>query len=155
MKKFVFSLQRVLDYKEQILGLLKSELSRLQLNRKEIEKKIQNAELEFDNTNRNLVVKMKGGMTRTEIAAHKCYLEEINRKILALQEDLRKAMEAIAAKQREIVQMNSDISGLKHLKEHQLDAYRSEERKEQETLVEEFVGRAKSVCGVNSGEVAV
>ena len=41
MKKFIFSLEKVLSYKRQILDLLKSELSRLEVRQNEIQKKIE------------------------------------------------------------------------------------------------------------------
>jgi flagellar export protein FliJ len=147
MKKFVFSLEKVLGYKRQVLDLLKSELSRLQAQCRELERQIEHGNREFENTNHLLIVKMRRGMTPQDIAAYKSYLGDLNRRVLALQQERQKAAQAVAAKQEEIVRMNSDISGLEHLKDRQLADYRSQERKEQETLVEEFVGHSRIRVG--------
>jgi flagellar FliJ protein len=139
MKKFVFSLEKVLGYKQQLLGMLKNELSALQAHRLEIIGQIEQANQEFDNTNQTLIVKMKEGMTRREIASYKNFLAAVNRRIVSLTENLRAVEQQITAKQQEIIQMNSDISGLERIKEHQLTAYRYQAQKEQELLIEEFV----------------
>lgn len=147
MKKFVFSLEKVLGYKQQILDLLKNELSRLQMERNKIEQQIEERNCEFDNTNHSLIVKMQNVMAPHDIAVYKSYLSDLNRRILELQAEKQKAVEAVEAKQKEIVQMNSDISGLERLKDKQLEAYLSQERKAQETFIEEFVGRANVQAG--------
>ena len=142
MKKFVFSLEKVLGYKQQLLGMLKNELSALQAHRLELIGQIEQTNREFDNTNQLLIVKMKEGIARREIASYKGFLAEVNRRVLSLTESLRALEKEIVAKQQEVVTMNSDISGLEHLKDHQLAAYHSEAQKEQELLIEEFVSHA-------------
>lgn len=143
MKKFAFSLERVLGYKRQVLDLLKNELAGLQAQRLELERRIENGNREFDNTNLLLIDEMRHGMTPQDIAAYKSYLGELNRRVLALQQEKRKAEQAVAKKQEEVVRMNGEISTLDRLKDRQLADYRSQERKEQETLVEEFVSHAR------------
>ncbi|WBY64318.1 MAG: hypothetical protein ACFWUD_04720 [Thermocaproicibacter melissae] len=147
MKKFVFSLEKVLGYKQQLLGMLKNELSVLQARRLEILEQIEQANLEFDNTNQTLIVKMMEGMTRREIASYKNFLAAINRRILSLKADLRAVEQQITAKQQEIIKMNSDISGLERIKDHQLAAYRYEAQKEQELFIEEFVSHTHVKAG--------
>jgi flagellar FliJ protein len=147
MKKFSFSLQKVLDYKQQILGLLKSELTRLQMQHREIEANINAANHEFENTDQGLIDRMNGGLVAPhQIAVYKGYLRVLNHKIEDLKQDERKMQEAIAAKQKEVVQMKSDISGLERLKDKQVTAYRTQERKEQETFLEEFVSHASAAA---------
>lgn len=143
MKKFVFSLERVLGYKRQLLGLLKNELAVLQMQVLEIERQIESKNLEFENTDHMLIDNMRRGMNPQNIAAYKRYLGELNRRILALQQEKETAEQAVAEKQEEVVRMNKDISALDHLKGRQLDDYHTQERKEQETLVEEFVSHAR------------
>jgi flagellar export protein FliJ len=147
MKKFVFSLEKVLGYKQQLLGMLKNELSALQAQRLELIGQIEQANHEFDNTNQLLIVKMKEGMSRHEIASYKNFLAVVNRRIVSLTENLRALEQQISAKQQEIIQMNSDISGLEHVKNRQLALYRAEAQKEQETLIEEFVSHAGARAG--------
>ncbi len=60
---------------------------------------------------------MRHGMTPQDIAAYKCYLGELNRRVLASADRKNETAErAVAEKQEEVVRMNSDISALDHLK---------------------------------------
>lgn len=147
MKKFVFSLEKVLGYKQQLLGMLKNELAALQARRLELEGQIRSTELQFDSNNQLLIDQMGVGMSRRNISSYKAFLAELNRRIVSLTGDLHSLEWEITAKQEEIVHMNSDISGLEHLKERQLAGYRSEAQKEQETLIEEFVSHAAGRTG--------
>ncbi len=143
MKKFAFSLERVLGYKRQVLDLLKNELAGLQAQVLDLEWRIESGNNDFDNTDHLLVDKMQHGLTPQDMAAYKHYLGELNRRILALQQEKRKAERAAAEKREEVVRMNGEISALDHLKGRQLAEYHSQERKEQETLVDEFVSHAR------------
>lgn len=147
MKKFIFSLEKVLSYKRQILGLLKSELSRLQVQQNEIQRKIEDTNHEFKVTSQKLTDEMRDGLSSHTIAVYKGYLDKLNRKVLSLLKERQKLSDAITAKQREIVQMNSDISGLERLKDKQFGEYSVQERKEQETFIEEFVSHASNRAG--------
>ena len=139
MKKFRFSLDKVLEYKRQVLGLMKSELSRLQLKLKETAKKIEDINREFEANSKSLTAKMRNGMPSHTIAVYKDYLGRLNRRAISLAEERKKIANAMAAKQKEIVKMNSDISGLERLRDKQLGEYHAEEIKEQELFIEEFV----------------
>ncbi len=139
MKKFRFSLDKVLEYKRQVLGLMKSELSRLQLKLKETAKKIEDINREFEANSKSLTAKMRNGMPSHTIAVYKDYLGRLNRRAISLVEERKKIANAMAAKQKEIVKMNSDISGLERLRDKQLGEYHAEEIKEQELFIEEFV----------------
>lgn len=139
MKKFRFSLDKVLEYKRQVLGLMKSELSRLQLKLRETEKKIEDINREFEENSKNLTAKMRNGMPSHTIAVYKDYLGRLNRRVISLAEEKKKIANAMAAKRKEIVKMNSDISGLERLRDKQLGEYHAEEIKEQELFIEEFV----------------
>lgn len=147
MKKFAFSLEKVLGYKRQVLGVLKNELSRLQLQRREIEQKMDEIDCEFEATNQKLSAQMRDGMSPHTVAVYKAYLDSLNRRTLTLLDEKRKLLKMIAAKQEEIVRMNCDISGLERLRDKQFEAYCTQERKEQETFIEEFVSHVGSTAG--------
>ena len=142
MKQFAFTLEKVLRFKRETLDLLKNELEQLRYRQHEIEQSIETVNGEFCRYNRMLTEKMKDGMNSQSIAVYKKYFGELNRQVRLLQEQLQKAILAVEAKQREIVSMNSDISGLERVRDKQLQAYLAKDRKEQEQFIEEFVGRA-------------
>lgn len=142
MKQFAFTLEKVLRFKQETLDLLKNELEQLRYRQREIEQSIENVNGEFHRYNRMLTEKMKDGMNPQGIAVYKKYFGELNRQARLLQDQLQKAVLAVEAKQREIVEMNSDISGLERVRDKQFQEYLAKDRKEQEQFIEEFVGRA-------------
>jgi flagellar export protein FliJ len=143
MKKFAFSLERVLGYKRQLLDLLKNELSALQAHCMELQRRIEDTDAEFNRTNRLLCEKMQGCVTPQDVAAYKSYLSELNRRAVALRQEKQKADRAVAEKQAEVVAMNTEIAALDHLKVRQFAEYLAGERKEQELFVEEFVSHTR------------
>ena len=141
MKKFVFSLEKVLRYKRQILGMHKNELARLQAAHTELEEEITGLEREFGSLNQDLAGKLKAGMDPGNMAVYKVYLAKLNSRVRVLFEQKQELLKQIQAKQKEIVRMNSGISGLERLRDKQYGEYMAQDRKEQEKFIEEFVGR--------------
>ncbi len=146
MKQFAFTLEKVLRFKRETLDLLKNELEQLRFRQREIEQSIESINNEFHSYNCTLTEKMRNGMDPRSIAVYKRYFGELNRQGKQLQEQRGKALLAVEDKQREIVQMNSDISGLERIRDKQLQEYLAKDRKEQEQFIEEFVGRADAAC---------
>lgn len=142
MKQFAFTLEKVLRFKKETLDLLKNELQQLRFRQREIENAMVEISEAFRGSNRALTENMKTGMGPQSIAVYKKYFGELNRRNKVLQEQREKAVLAVAAKQKEVVQMNSDISGLERIREKQLQEYLAKDRREQEQFIEEFVGRA-------------
>jgi flagellar export protein FliJ len=141
MKKFVFSLEKVLRYKRQILGMRKNELARLQAAHTELEEEITGLDREFASLNQDLAGKLKAGMDPRNMAVYKVYLAKLNSRVRVLFEQKQELLKQIQAKQKEIVRMNSGISGLERLRDKQYGEYMAQDRKEQEKFIEEFVGR--------------
>jgi flagellar export protein FliJ len=146
MKKFVFSLEKVLDFKQQTLDVMKNELSILQIKLKELEKEIAELNEKFAATNRKMVDEMQTGLSAGDIAVYKLYFDTLNQKIRRLLGDRQKLSDVIADKKAGIVQINSEISGLEKLKDKQLDEYLKTVRKHEELAIEEFVSQSRSAA---------
>lgn len=147
MKKFVFSLEKVLSYKEQLLEVLKNEMAVLEAKLHEMEVQIASFQEESAARNRELRARFSQGVQSESVAVFKRYLIEIDQRILKLELQKADLLKVIAAKRVEIVGMNSDISGLDRLRDKQLTEYLSLCRKEQEQMIEEFVGRSRCSAG--------
>jgi flagellar FliJ protein len=146
MKKFSFSLEKVLDFKQQTLDVKKNELSMLQMKLSELEKEIEDLNEKFSSSNRSMLDEMQNGITANDIAIYKMYLQSLNQKIEILTAERRKRMDVISQKKTDIVQINSEISGLEKLKEKQLDSYRKDRQKSEELAIEEFIGQGRSAA---------
>lgn len=142
MKKFAFSLEKVLNYKSQLLDILKNELSLLQHELSEIEDSIRQEQARYRKKNDELVEKMNGGTHPGEISSYKIYLGNVNEKIKALQHKKELQEMKIARKQVEIVNMNVEIGSLEKLKEHQFEQYKHQVAKQEELAINEFIGNS-------------
>ena len=144
MKKFIFSLEKVLDFKQQTLDVKKNELSMLQMKLRELEKEIEELNGEFASTNSTMVVEMQKGLAASDLAIYKMYFDTLNQKIRKLVEDKRQLAEVIAEKKVGIIQMNSEISGLEKLKDKQFNEYTKIKQKNEELAIEEFVSQNRT-----------
>ncbi len=146
MKKFIFSLEKVLNFKQQTLDVKKSELSQLQLQLKELEKEIAALNEVFASTNRKMVDEMQRGLSAGDIAIYKLYFDTLNQKIKKLLGDRQKLNAVIEEKKTGIVQINSEISGLEKLKDKQLEDYLKIVQKHEELAIEEFVSQSRGAA---------
>ncbi len=146
MKKFVFSLEKVLGFKQQTLDVKKNELSMFQMKLKELEKEIEDLNEKFSSTNRKMVEEMQKGITASDISIYKMYFDSLNQKIQKLIEDKRQLMDVISEKKAGIVQINSEISGLEKLKDKQLEMYLKDRQKTEELAIEEFISQGRSAA---------
>jgi len=144
LKKFAFSLENVLRYKEETLDMLKNEMAQLQMKIQELEQAIFRTNQEYSGLNRTLLLEMKTGVEPRGVAVYKRYFAELDRRVHKLESQRTAVQRAAAAKQQEIVKMKSDISGLEKLRESQRKDYEAQGRKEQEQMIEEFVSRKES-----------
>ncbi|HEX2985411.1 MAG TPA: flagellar export protein FliJ [Caproiciproducens sp.] len=143
MKKFSFSLEKVLDFKQQALEVKKNELSVLQMKLQDIESEIEDLNRRFVESNRQMAEKMRTGLNTSEILVYKTYFDTLNRGIEKLKQEKARMEQIISDKKAEIVAANSEISGLEKLKEKQLAEYRKNVQKAEEQAIEEFVSQAR------------
>lgn len=136
-KAFVFSLDRMRGYKTQVLNTEKNTLYNLQIIRNNIEKKIQ--ELREFREGKNRVFLAKATISPAELQSHNFYMENTAKQLEELNIELKKAEEEVQ-KQREIViSASQEVSGLDKLEEKQLEEYRHEVNKENETEINEQI----------------
>lgn len=142
MKKFVFTLERLKQYREQVLETEKGSLADLrgQLNRLQAE--LEDILEELARLNRELVEMYERGTTPLDISVHKRY-------IAAKQQELHMKRLQIMLKEREIerqleivVEATKEVSKLEKLEKQQIEEYKAAEQKETEAFIEEFVSNA-------------
>ena len=143
MKKFRFSLETVLDYKQQILDSLRAEhgaiLARVRAQEEELEK----LEEEYRELDEEFSQRKIEGLTILEAMQYEQYLRASEREIqeaAALLEKLRRQEEA---KRAEVVAAKQDTSSLEKLREKKLDLYNKAVQKSEEALIEEFVSTTR------------
>ncbi|MCR4926204.1 MAG: flagellar export protein FliJ [Clostridiales bacterium] len=141
MKKFVFKLAKVKSFKEQTLEVKKGEMLNLQQKLSEIENRIKMLNNQYSETNKQMLEKMEDGISPGDISSYKTFLGDLDIKIRRSVTEKRRMLELIELKRLEIVEVNSEISGLERLRDKQYAEYLKETAKEQETAIEEFVSQ--------------
>lgn len=141
MKKFVFKLAKVKSFKEQTLEVKKGEMLSLQQRLQEIEDRIKSLNDKYRETNNLMVEKMKDGISPADISSYKTFLSDLDIQIRRSVTEKRRVLDLIEIKRQEIVEVNSEISGLERLKDKQYAEYQAQTVKEQENAIEEFISQ--------------
>ncbi len=144
MKKFAFSLEKVLSFKQQTLNVKMNELALFQMKLKELEKEIDDLNNNFAVSNQKMVKELQTGLNSNDIAVYKMYFNTLNQKIQKLVEDKKQLSDIIAQKKADIIAVNSEISGLEKLRDKQLAEYLKIKQKSDELAMDEYVNQMRS-----------
>ena len=144
MKKFKFSLDTVLSYKQQVLGVLQGEHAQAVAKVRAQEALLENLWQEYRACNEEYRQRASEGLPITEALMYQSALRaselEIQRETKRLEE-----LEAEAEKRREaMVEAKKETSSIEKLREKKLDAYHKAEAKSEELFIEEFVSAARA-----------
>ncbi|MCI8870290.1 MAG: flagellar export protein FliJ [Lawsonibacter sp.] len=144
MKKFKFSLDSVLAYKQQVLDALKGEHAAILAQVRGQEERLEAIWSGYRTYNEEYRQRKAEGMTIVEATLYQNGLRalemDIQRETERL-EDLRRQEEA---KRREVVEARQDTSSLEKLKDKKLDLYQKAVQKSEEALIDEFISSARS-----------
>ena len=142
MKKFHFSLEKILSYTNQVLENQQNELQII-LNRLDaIETQLKELDKEYTQTNKRLLETYQAEITAKEVISFKNYLSEIDKKMRVTEEKKQSVKSLLQKKQETIKKTKIEIATYEKLKEKQFAQYNIEERKEQEVFIEEFVNHS-------------
>lgn len=139
MKKFTFTLEKVLSVKNQLHEVKRNELMQLQIRLNEVFDAIDANQHEFDRYNADVNQIMQGGTNSSSIESYKNYFNFLNNREKQLKREQHDVEQLIENKQQEIIEIKTEISGLEKLKEKQLAEYNKALQKQQEQEIEEFL----------------
>lgn len=139
MKKFQFTLQKLMDFRQQELDRQKNTLSALQADLQRIYREKEELIRRVEESSEELDLVCRQGAQAFEISVRKRY-------IVTLQQEIHEHDASAAVKQQEInkqlgvvVEATKDVRTLEKLEEKQLEEYKAAAAKENEQLIEEFV----------------
>ena len=143
MKKFKFSLDSVLSYKQQILDALQGEHAALLAEVREQEDLLERCWQTYRDYNEEYREKSRIGVQLTEALIYQTNLRAMEREIqqetLVLEEKRKKEEE----KRAEVVEAKKESTSIEKLKEKKLRAYQKAEAKSEELFIEDFVNMAR------------
>ena len=143
MKKFQFSLDTVLDYKQQVLTSLQSEHGAILLRVRQQEEVLEQTEHAHRELNEEFTRRRAEGISIKDALMLESGLRVLERdidreaqKLLALQKQEEK-------KRDEVIEAKKDASSLEMLRDKKLEQYRKEEAKQDELFIEEIVSSTR------------
>lgn len=150
MKKFKFSLDSVLSYKQQVLDSLKGEHAAILAQVREQENVLEAVWQDYRDCNEEYRRRKQEGLTVADAMFYQNGLRaleaEIERETAKL-EELRRKEEK---KRRQVVDAKIDTSSIEKLKEHKLEDYNKAVQKAEENLIDEFVSSARARANIGA-----
>ena len=143
MKKFKFSLDSVLSYKEQVLEALQGEHAVLLAQVHEQEEVLESVWQEYRDCNAEYSRRKAEGMTITDALVYQNGLRVLERDIQRETDKLEELRKKEEAKRQEVVDAKIDTSSMEKLKEKKLEVYNKEAAKSEEVLIDEFISSAR------------
>ena len=150
MKKFRFSLESVLDYKQQALDSLKRELPRHVAQVKAPEASLAGVESDYREMDAEFCQRKLEGIAILDAMRYEQYLRAMERQIqqaILRLEDLRRLEEA---KRAEVVSAKQDTSAIEKLKDKKLDSYNKAVQKSEEAMIDEFVSTTRAMAALQT-----
>ena len=150
MKKFKFSLDSVLSYKEQVLEALQGEHAAILAQVREQEEVLEAAWQDYRDCDAEYSRRKAEGITITDAMVYQNGLRVLERNIQRETDKLEELRKKEDAKRQEVVDAKIDTSSIEKLKEKKLDLYNKEVAKSEEVLIDEFVSSARVRAGISA-----
>ena len=150
MKKFKFSLDSVLSYKQQVLDALKGEHAAILAQIREQEAVLEAVWQEYRDCNEEFRQRKAEGMTITDAMLYQNGLRALERDIQRETEKLESLRKKEEKKRQEVVDAKIDTSSIEKLREHKLEDYNKAVQKAEENLIDEFVSSARARANIGA-----
>ena len=139
MKKFQFTLQKLMDFRQQELDRQKNTLSALQADLQRIYAEKEQLIKQVEEFSAELETVCRQGAQAFEISVRKRYIVTLQQEIHAKDASAARKQEEINKQLGVVVEATKDVRTLEKLEEQQLEDYKAAANKENEQFIEEFV----------------
>ena len=139
MKKFQFTLQKLMDFRQQELDRQKNTLSALQADLQRIYAEKEQLIKQVEEFSAELETVCRQGAQAFEISVRKRYIVTLQQEIHAKDASAARKQEEINKQLGVVVEATKDVRALEKLEEKQLEDYKAAANKENEQFIEEFV----------------
>lgn len=139
MKKFQFSLETVLEYKQQVLENLQTEHGAILARIRRQEERIERMEADYRALSGEFNQRKAEGTTILEAMKYEQYLRSSERQLDEAYKRLRSLQRQEEKKRSEVVEAKKETSSIEKLKEKKLESYNKAVLKSEEAFIDEFV----------------
>lgn len=146
MKKFQFSLETVLSYKQQVLGAQQAEHATILAAVRGQEERLQSLHSAYAVYAEQYRTRCAEGMEIKDVLVYQAGLRAREREIQQETEQLSRLRKQEEEKREEVVHAKQDASSIEKLREKQLNLYNVAAAKSEEQSIEEFVSMKRCVA---------
>ena len=146
MKKFRFSLETVLDYKQQVLETLQAEHGAILARVREQEKLIEELEAAYRALSHEFNRRKEEGLTVLDAVRYEQYLRSSERQIEEAYKHLRELEQQAEKKRNEVVEAKKETSSIEKLREKKLEGYNKAVQKSEEAMIDELVSTKRAMA---------
>lgn len=139
MKKFIFSLERLMSYKQKLFDAQRARLAELAALLAKQQKARALKAREYADSIADYKLKAAAGLNTTQIAVHKNYIRDIERTIERMDKEIEETAARVERQKAELVRVRTELRSVELLREKRLEEHNQKESKEQELFIEEFV----------------
>ena len=148
MKKFRFSLETVLDYKQQALDSIRAEHGAILARVRAQEQVIEELEEEHRQADSEFTQRKMEGINILDALNYEQYLRSLEAKLQEEYRKLEKLRRREEEKRTQVVEARKETATIEKLREHKLDDYRKAEQKDEEQRIEEFVSTTRAMAAM-------
>ena len=139
MKRFQFTLQKLMDFRQQELDRQKNSLSALQADLQRMHQEKEELIRRVEQSSEELDVVCRQGAQAYEISVRKRYIVSLQQEIHAHEFSISMKQEEVNKQLGVVVEATKDVRTLEKLEEKQLEEYKAAATKENEQFIQEFV----------------
>ena len=139
MKKFRFSLETVLEYKQQVLDSLQAEHGAILAQVRQQEELIEELEAEYRHMSGEFNRRKLEGLSILDAIKYEQVLRAMEREIEEARERLRELQKQAEKKREQVVEAKKETSSIEKLRVKKLENYNKTVQKGEEALIDEFV----------------
>ena len=139
MKKFRFSLETVLEYKQQVLDSLQAEHGAILAQVRDQEQLLEELEAEYRHMSGEFNRRKLEGLSILDAIKYEQVLRAMEREIEEARERLRELQKQAEKKREQVVEAKKETSSIEKLREKKLENYNKTVQKGEEALIDEFV----------------
>ena len=150
MKKLRFSLETVLDYKNQALDALRAEHGAILAQVRAQEAVVEGLEREYSQVDGEFTQRKLEGLTVLDALNYEQYLRALEREVKEEYRKLSLLRRQEEQKRGQVVEARKETATIEKLKEHKLEDYRKAEQKDEELRIEEFVSTTRAMAAVGT-----
>lgn len=139
MKRFQFTLDKLMGYKDQVLSKEKNDLAQLRSDQLKVISEKEEMEQKLRESGEEFAEKAALGMSIMEITMFKGFHNALIDQIRLKEKQISEFDDRIAKQLNVVVEVSKDVNSLEKLRDKQLEEYRFRVNKSEEQFIEEYV----------------